>query len=282
MEGQPVAEEPEALEEEAAIEEKEEETCEEQAAEIAPVVTDEEKRVSILKRWGVTEEELTALIDGNGSLRGMMLGYIAEPMVKKFFFEREPAKYIGKHDDHNRMKKGDLIVEYKGYRFDIEVKSLQTKTVKQLKDGTFTGKFQCDASDRRKVTFADNSTLETTLLLYKEFHILAVNLFAFTNEWRFVFAKNKDLPHSTYKKYTDYQKQNLIASLISVTWPPTGIFRDEPFSLMDEIIRDGEIELGQPDVKIEKVEKKKRSKKATPEAAEAEPAPTLPLQDSSH
>ena len=33
---------------------------------------------SILKRGGITETQLTDLVDQNPSLRGMMLGYVAE------------------------------------------------------------------------------------------------------------------------------------------------------------------------------------------------------------
>ena len=68
-----------------------------------------------------------------------------------------------KHDDHDRKKKGDLVVTYKGRPFIIESKSLQTHSIR--KDGdVWTGKAQCDASDRRTVKFADGSTLETTCL----------------------------------------------------------------------------------------------------------------------
>jgi len=37
-----------------------------------------EERKSILKRWALTEEELTEIIRQNPSMRGLMLGYIAE------------------------------------------------------------------------------------------------------------------------------------------------------------------------------------------------------------
>jgi hypothetical protein len=89
---------------------------------------------SILTRWGITEQELTELVDNNGSLRGMLLGYIAEPMLKKLWFEKPPALYLGKHDDHNRMMKGDLYVRYKDHEFDVESKSLQTKMNRKNED----------------------------------------------------------------------------------------------------------------------------------------------------
>lgn len=91
------------------------------------------------------------------------------------------------------------MVTYQGHRFVVESKSLHTHSIRKEGD-VWLGKAQCDASDRRSVTFADGSTLETTCLLAGEFDILAVNLFAFQDEWRFVFAKNSELPRSTYKK----------------------------------------------------------------------------------
>lgn len=114
--------------------------------------------------------------------------------------------------------------------FKIECKSLQTNSIRCL-ENTFVGKAQCDASDRRTVTFADGSTLETTCLLAGEFDILAVNLFAFENKWRFIFAKNTDLPRSRFKRYTEEQRSQLLASLVPVTWPPQPPFREDPFSL---------------------------------------------------
>ena len=63
--------------------------------------------------------------------------------------------------------------------------------------GRYRGLFQCDASDKRKVEFPDGSTLETTNLLFGEFHILAAGLFAFRQKWDFGFALNSDLPASS-------------------------------------------------------------------------------------
>jgi hypothetical protein len=79
----------------------------------------------------------------------------------------------------------------------------------------------------------DGSELNTVLLLRGEFDILAVNCFSFGNKWRFVFCKNEDLPFSTFKKYTKIQQESLIASLITVNWPPIPPFTDNLLSLLD-------------------------------------------------
>ena len=83
----------------------------------------------------------------------------------------------------------------------------------------------------------DGSAITTTCLLKGEFDILAVNVFAFAGIWRFVFAKNDDLPTSSYRKYTDYQRRHLLATLVNVSWPPQPPFLEEPFTLMNEIIQ---------------------------------------------
>ncbi|EEA6875229.1 restriction endonuclease [Salmonella enterica subsp. enterica serovar Cerro] len=191
---------------------------------------------SILERWEISEEKLTDLVDKNPSLRGMILGYVAEDKFHELFLEDERVKEVSKDDDHDRKKKGDRTFIYKGKKFTVEVKSLQTAMCKKNEDGTYSGKAQVDGSDRRIVKFPDNSELNTTLLLKGEFDLLAVNCFAFGEGWKFAFAKNSDLPTSTFKKYTEEQRKQLIASLIPVTWPPKPPFSDDPFHLLDEMI----------------------------------------------
>lgn len=190
---------------------------------------------TILERWDISATELTQAIEENPSLRGMLLGYVAEYKLRSLWFTGRPgvAAFV-KHDDHDRKRKGDLVVTYKGRHFIVESKSLQTNSIRR-EEPHWIGKDQCDASDRRRVTFADGSTLETTCLLVGEFHLLAVNLFAVEDQWRFIFAKNTDLPRSTFRRYSPDQQQNLLASLVSVSWPPTPPFRDEPYSLLDEL-----------------------------------------------
>jgi hypothetical protein len=99
-----------------------------------------------------------------------------------------------------------------------------------------TGRFQCDASDRRPVTLPDGSAVETVCLLAGEFDLLAINLFEFGQQWKFAFIKNSDLPRSGYKKYTDYQRQYLLQTTPKITWPLQPPYRDEPFALLNEIV----------------------------------------------
>lgn len=190
---------------------------------------------SILQRWDVTVEELTQVVEQNPSLRGMILGYLAELKLEKLWLRREGISDISKHDDHDRKKKGDRLVLYKSKEFIFESKSLQTNSIRKTERG-WIGKAQVDASDRRQVTLPDGTKVNTTCLLRNEFDVLAVNIFAFDEKWRFVFAKNSDLPFSRYKGYTEYQRRHLLATLVTVHWPPEPPFQEEPFTLMNEML----------------------------------------------
>ena len=191
---------------------------------------------NILERWGISVEDLSKAILENGSLRGMVFGYVAEIKLCQLLEANSDVSFVTKDDDHNRKQKGDLRIIFKGHEFVLESKSLQSNSVKQLPDGSWHGKTQVDGSDRRTVKFVDGSSLETTLLLPGEFDVLAVNCFAFENQWFWLFARNRDLPRSSFSKYTPAQQAGLLASLVEVTKPASGIFTTDLFALLDSMI----------------------------------------------
>jgi hypothetical protein len=96
-----------------------------------------------LDRLGITVEEIEQLIASNASLRGVLVGYLAEVRLMEMWFRKHPLK---KYGDHDREHKGDRWITYKGREFSIEVKSLQSSSIKQV-EGGWKGTFQCDASD---------------------------------------------------------------------------------------------------------------------------------------
>ena len=191
---------------------------------------------NILEHWSVTVEELSQAILENGSLRGMVFGYVAEIKLRELLEGHPDVSDLVKNDDHNRKKKGDLRILYRGHEFKIESKSLQTARNKQLADGTYAGVSQVDASDRRTVSLPDGTQLQTTNLVVGEFDVLAVNCFTFQNQWHFVFARNTDLPRSTFKSYSAAQREHLLATTVAVVWPAQGIFSADLFALLDEMI----------------------------------------------
>ncbi len=188
---------------------------------------------SILKKWDLTELELSEIIRQSPSMRGLMLGYVAEYKLRKMHFSDPCFENVHKGDDHDRSKKGDLTVTYKGQPFRIECKSLQTNSIRQTECG-LEGKFQCDASDRRRIKVGSKS-VETTCLLIGEFDIVAVNLFAFEEKWRFAFALNDDLPRSTFKKYPPAIRRKLLATLMPVSWPLRPPYIESPIPLLERL-----------------------------------------------
>lgn len=195
------------------------------------------KKKSILERWGITEQELTELVDQNPSLRGIFLGYVAEKKFHDAFLDNPHITEAAKDDDHDRKRKGDRRIIYKGESFIIEVKSLQSNLVKNLGGDKWLGKSQVDASDSREVTFPDKSKLKTTCLLRGEFDLLAVNCFAFGEKWRFAFVLNDELSQNTYNKYSDYQRMHLLPTLITIDWPLQKPFTDNLFALLDKLVK---------------------------------------------
>jgi len=192
-----------------------------------------QQRESILKKWHLTEQELTEIIALNPSMRGLMLGYIAEYKLRKMHFSAPCFENVQKKDDHDRKHKGDLTVTYKGREFKIECKSLQTNSIRKT-EGGYEGKYQCDASDRRKIKVG-NKSVETTCLLVGEFDIIGVNLFAFEDVWRFAFALNDDLPRSSYQKYPAAIRRQLLATLMPISWPLKPPYIESPIPLLERL-----------------------------------------------
>lgn len=196
---------------------------------------------NIFEEWEVSAIQLTNIIKENPSLRGMILGYIAEYKLRDIITSFPEISFVKKFDDHNRRKKGDLYIVYHKTAFNVESKSLQTNTVKfDEENKCWQGKTQVDASDRRIITLPNGEKLNTTLLLRGEFDVLAVNCYAFKNKWQFIFARNRDLPCSKFKKYSEEARQSLISSLIPVTWPPKPPFYTDLKELLEEMIQEGE------------------------------------------
>lgn len=156
--------------------------------------------------------------------------------MKKLWFSGD--RRIGelkKYDNHDRSKKGDLSFIYKGVEIRLEVKSLQTHSVRS-DDDSYRATFQCDASDRRPVKLP-GGTVETTCLLVDEFDLLAVCVFQFGNKWQYAFAKNTDLPRTRSPKYNPTQQKYLLATSMQITWPLIPPYRPEPYVLLDEIVK---------------------------------------------
>jgi hypothetical protein len=60
---------------------------------------------NILEQWGISVEELSKAILENGSLRGMVFGYVAEIKLRKLLEANSEVSFVVKHDDHDRKRK---------------------------------------------------------------------------------------------------------------------------------------------------------------------------------
>lgn len=198
------------------------------------------EEANILEKWQIEIADLDRLILENPSLRGYMLGYLAEAKLRVMLESDSRVSDLRKYDDHNRKYKHDLEIKYKGRYYSVEVKSLQTNTVKQIEDGICSGRFQCDASDRRNIKLPDGSEILTTCLRFGDFDILAVNLFAFRNKWEYGFALNKNLPSSEYAKYPEEIRKQLIKSIIPITLPLQQPFVNDIFILLEQLHQSSE------------------------------------------
>lgn len=192
--------------------------------------------MGILDEWKVTRSELDEILSTRPSAKGYLFGFVAEYKVTKMHFTDPRITGLGRSKDHERARPGDFGFNYKGMPITVSVKSLQTGSVKPVEGGGFKGSCQCDASDRRTIHLPNGETMQATNLVVGGFDLLAVNIFHFGKEWRFAFAKNINLPRSTHKGYTEDQRKYLLATGIPLTWPLGPPFRDEPFTLLDEIV----------------------------------------------
>lgn len=194
---------------------------------------------NILDRFGISIEEFTKLVDDNPSLRGFILGYIGEYKAKSALKSNKDVTNIYKPDDHNRNSKGDLYITYKGKNFRIEVKSLQTNSVKKLGKDIWNGQYQCDASDSRDISLPNGHTVHTTSLQVGEFDIVAIGLYQFGETWRFAFAKNELLPRVKPTKRNHFSEEDatyLIKGTIDIKFPLEKPYTDDIFSLMDSML----------------------------------------------
>jgi hypothetical protein len=195
--------------------------------------------MGVLNLWGVAYEVLDAIVTAAPSLRGMLFGYVTEYKLQKMWFTDSDTRFQidTRPDNHDRKHKGDLWICYKGESIKIEVKGLQSNSVKTAQEG-WEGIFQCDASDRRDITLPNGEVVNTTCLQVGEFDLLAVGLFQFGNEWRFAFVRNHDLPRCEQRNCTPEQRKYLIKTGIKITWPLRAPFEPEPFRLLDEIVQE--------------------------------------------
>jgi hypothetical protein len=180
-------------------------------------------------RW-IVSDALVQLIKENPSLRGMTYGYVAEAAFVKFVEKLGVTEHF-KPDDHKKTK-SDRTFNLGGRQYTIQLKSLQTNSIREKELGRFTAKVQNDASDARKITLPHGSSVVTTCYLVGEYDVLGVSLQPFAGEWRFAFKKNKDLKRTTSKKYPPEAQNVLLATLEDISFPLTDDWTEDLLALI--------------------------------------------------
>jgi len=223
---------------------------------------------SILAEWGISEQYLSDVVNDNPSVKGMIVGYIAERKLRDMLGSDPRVSGLRKDDDHDRTKKGDVAFTYRGYEFKVESKALQTTKMyvfdtessgweknivrrnnrnvenpryhvvrsRSILNSKYRGEVQCDASDRREVSLPNGMKVNTTSLVVGEFDLLAAGLFAFRNRWDFAFCLNRDLPRTTSSNYPEQAHQYLLKTMVPVSWPIEPPFVQNPFDLLDKLV----------------------------------------------
>ena len=188
-----------------------------------------------LREWDLTPEEINEIIAENPPVLSTLSGFVAEYKLKKLRLQDKRITDVTRPRSHDRKSKGDFCFRYRGRVFTLEVKSLDTPKVR-AEVGGFRGTFQCNASDSRPVRLPNGEELTTNCLVVGEFDVLAVSLFAFERKWNFAFARNSELPRSTWSKYTPSQRECLLKSSMTITWPLASPYQDDLFAVLDSIL----------------------------------------------
>ncbi len=187
----------------------------------------------------IENEVLMQLLKENPSLRGMTYGYVAEAAFVTFV-EKLGIKEHFKPGDHKKTK-SDRTLNLGGRQYAIQLKSVQTNSIREVKPGHFTAKVQNDASDARRIKLPNGSTVITTCYLVGEYDVLGVSLQPFAGEWRFAFKKNKDLKRTTSKKYRPAAQKALLATLEDISFPLTNDWTEDLLGLIKK-----DLKLGRP------------------------------------
>ncbi len=191
-----------------------------------------------LAEWDLTPDEVNEIIAENPPVLSTLSGFVAEYKLRKLCLADERIDGLTRPRAHDRKSKGDFAFGYRGRAFSLEVKSLDVPKVRR--EGTsFRGAFQCNASDSRAVRLPNGKSITTNCLVVGEFDVLAVSLFAFHRTWRFAFARNCDLPRSTWSKYKPWQRRYLLKSSMDITWPLSPPYHEDLFVVLDLILGEG-------------------------------------------
>ncbi len=188
-----------------------------------------------MKQWADLSSLVKALSE-NPSLRGIVMGYVAEDKFERLVLRTlAGASSISKDPDHAKSKSDRRFV-LGGREYTIQLKSIQTPSLED-RDGRVVAHVQNDASDRRKITLPTGKVIETTCYQIGEYDILAVPLYPFTGSWTdYAYRRNRDLTRTTSRKYSEEEQACLLATTEKISWPLGPEWTTDLLSLLDKSI----------------------------------------------
>ncbi len=169
-------------------------------------------------------ETMANVMEQVPSVRGMVYGNVAEVRFAEWLvLNGVPIGDQARDDDHAKTK-SDRTITFEGRRYTIQLKSMQTNSIRETGPAQFSAKVQCDASDRRTVRLSTGKQVETTCYPAGEFDILGVGLHPFLGEWDFAFRLNTSLARSERQtKLTKHlnadELAELLKTLVPIEWP---------------------------------------------------------------
>lgn len=186
-------------------------------------------------------EYLIQILKERPSVRGMVYGFLAEVQFAHWLHENGIPLDTHVVDDDHAKTKSDRTIPYRDKRYTIQVKSMQTNSIRETGPGSFKASVQCDGSDKREVTLPNGHKVETTNYVAGEFMVLATPLHPFTGSWDFAFRLNSTLDRTTSKKYAEEDRQYLLKTTVRITWPLQGPWTTDLLALLDESPDLGEV-----------------------------------------
>ena len=183
------------------------------------------------RRW-TDPEIILEVLESAPSVRGMVYGNLAEVQLSRWLVANGvPLENQLRDDDHAKTK-SDRTILHQGRRYTIQVKSMQTDSIKQSGPEQFKARIQCDGSDRRRVILPNGHEVETTNYVAGEFMVLATPLQPFTGQWDFAFRLNSTLDRTTFAKYAPEDRRYLLKTTVPISWPLEAPWTTELFALL--------------------------------------------------
>lgn len=182
---------------------------------------------------------IRSIIKETPSLRGIVLGYLAEYYFHDSIGKNKNIKNIKKHDDHDRLNnKMDREFLYKNKPVSVQVKSIQTNSIRwDEKKQCVLATVQNDASCKRTITLKNGEKICTTNYKVGDYDILAVPLFPFCSNNTFAYKLNRDCKRTSYKKYTKSQQKQLLSTTEHITFPLSKEWTTSIDKIIEKLLR---------------------------------------------